>query len=358
MVKSDLLDRQRIIIKYFRKISLDRSEIEAEGSKLLEESKKQSNTSLITVKADVEAQINSYEQKIKEMSWIYKSMYKVIHGDFPFVKEQKEAYYRFKEAEIENKRCLGKADAINKKSMTQARQVYDKSIPEIIQFAKYLSLESDLMGAPWSDSRWKSWSPPKEYKEDSYVRIGTIVEKDRWNSFSMPALLSLIGGHNIVIKVSGDVKGLGVQAVRSIILRLLVMVPPAKLRLILIDPVGHGQNLATFLRLSDYNKELVMGEHIWTEPQHIEEQLTRLTEHMEFIIQTFLRDGYKTIEEYNTFAKEIAEPYRLLVILDFPVNFTETSARRLASIVLNGPRCGIYTVITINEEKNKDYHWI
>src|SRR5690606_27996539 len=40
-----------------------------------------------------------------------------------------------------------------------------------------------------------------------------------------------------------------------------------------------------------------------------------------------------------------AEPYRFLVISDFPVNFSETAAERLASILQSGARCGVYTLI-------------
>jgi CxxC-x17-CxxC domain-containing protein len=108
------------------------------------------------------------------------------------------------------------------------------------------------------------------------------------------------------------------------------------------------------MTLADYDEALVGGK-IWTEPQHIEEQLARLTEHMEFVIQKFLRDKYPTIEDYNIEAGEVAEPYRVLVVVNFPVNFSESAARRLVSIALNGPRCGVYTIITVDTEQQLPY---
>jgi len=42
----------------------------------------------------------------------------------------------------------------------------------------------------------------------------------------------------------------------------------------------------------------------------------------------------------------VAEPFRVLVVANFPVNFTLESARRLVSIVNSGPSCGVYTLIT------------
>jgi hypothetical protein len=133
-------------------------------------------------------------------------------------------------------------------------------------------------------------------------------------------------------------------------LRLLTAVPPGKLRFTIIDPVGRGENFAVFMHLADYDEQLV-GARIWTEPQHIERQLTDVTDHMETVIQKYLRNQYKTIEEYNSQAGEVAEPFRVLVIANFPAGFTLDSARRLVSIVNSGPSCGVYTLITYDPKQ-------
>src|SRR4030095_7773366 len=39
------------------------------------------------------------------------------------------------------------------------------------------------------------------------------------------------------------------------------------------------------------------------------------------------------------------EPYRFLVIADFPVGFEGDSFRRLSSIASTGARCGVYTLV-------------
>ena len=41
--------------------------------------------------------------------------------------------------------------------------------------------------------------------------------------------------------------------------------------------------------------------------------------------------------------------------MDFPINFSETAARRLQSIAQNGPRCGVYTFVVVDTEKNPPY---
>src|SRR3712207_7526397 len=63
----------------------------------------------------------------------------------------------------------------------------------------------------------------------------------------------------------------------------------------------------------------------------IEHRLADLTDHIASVIQKYLRNQYKTIEDYNRAAGEVAEPYRVLVVANFPANFTPEAAKRLRS---------------------------
>jgi S-DNA-T family DNA segregation ATPase FtsK/SpoIIIE len=172
--------------------------------------------------------------------------------------------------------------------------------------------------------------------------------------FSAPALFAFPGGKSLILKTSGKGKASGAAGIQSLLLRLLASIPPGKLRFTFLDPVGLGQNAAPFMHLADYDEQLVTGK-AWSEPQHIEQRLADLTEHMENVIQQYLRNQYATIEDYNTQAGEIAEAYRVLVVFDFPVNFSETAARRLVSIAQNGPRCGVYAIVLMDTDKPLPY---
>ena len=132
-------------------------------------------------------------------------------------------------------------------------------------------------------------------------------------------------------------------------LRLLTTLPPGKVRFTIIDPVGLGENFAAFMHLADYDERLVTSR-IWTEPAHIEQRLADLTEHMENVIQKYLRNEFASIEEYNAQAGEVAEPFRVLVVANFPANFTDEAARRLVSIAASGARCGVYTLISADTQ--------
>jgi hypothetical protein len=66
---------------------------------------------------------------------------------------------------------------------------------------------------------------------------------------------------------------------------------------------------------------------------------------METVIQKYLRNEYPSIEAYNEQAGEIAEPYRFLVMADFPVNVSDQAAKRFASILQSGARCGVHVLL-------------
>jgi hypothetical protein len=130
-------------------------------------------------------------------------------------------------------------------------------------------------------------------------------------------------------------------------LRLLTALPPGTLRFTLIDPVGLGDSFAGFMHLADVD-EMLVTSRIWTEPGQIEARLADLTEHMENVLQTYLRTEFPTLEDYNRHAGEVAEPYRIVVIRDFPAKFSEIAARRLTSIITSGPRCGVYVLMAVD----------
>ena len=133
-------------------------------------------------------------------------------------------------------------------------------------------------------------------------------------------------------------------------LRLLTSLPPAAVRFTIIDPVGIGRNFGAFMHMADYDEALVNGQ-VWTDPRQIDERLTELTIHMEKVTQKYLRNDYATIEEYNAAAGEVAEPYRVIVIADFPAGFDEKSATRLAGIATAGVACGVLTMVALDQER-------
>ena len=213
----------------------------------------------------------------------------------------------------------------------------------------------------WADSSWSTWTPghsfapairfgavavdmntlPGGLPQDSRLLVGDPTR------FTIPAVLSFPDHCSILLETGAEGRDRAVQTLQTIMMRLLTTIPPGKVRFTIFDPVGLGRNFAGFMHLADYNEAFVGGK-IWTEARHIEQRLADLTEHMENVIQKYLRNEYETIAQYNEHAGEIAEPYRFVVVSDFPTNFSDAAAKRLLSILSSGPRCGVYTLIAMD----------
>lgn len=230
-------------------------------------------------------------------------------------------------------------------SFQSAGEIHARGIAAAQNQLQGLEGSLGLSAAAWADPAWADF--PLAEKSPILTRIGKLTFTGPYSSLETLAFLSVIGGRNLVIRAGGRAKEQAISGLQALVLRLLATVPPAKLQLLLIDPVGFGDNLAGFMNLADYKAELVNGK-IWVESRDIEKQLADLSAHMEMVIQTYLRGRYESIEEYNLEAGEVAEPYRLVVVINFPANFSEESARRLQNIAANGPRCGVYTLVLVD----------
>ncbi|MDA1055097.1 MAG: FtsK/SpoIIIE domain-containing protein [Planctomycetota bacterium] len=177
------------------------------------------------------------------------------------------------------------------------------------------------------------------------------------SDYTLPAVLSFADHPTLLFEAFGDGRLMANQAIQNVMLRLLTSLPPGKVRFTIVDPVGLGQNFSAFMHLADYDEKLVT-HRIWTESSHITQRLTDLTEHMEDVIQTYLRNEFKTIDEYNADAGEVAEPFHILVVANFPAGFSEEAAQRLLSIVTSGSKCGVYTLLSTDSkiELPRNFH--
>jgi len=161
----------------------------------------------------------------------------------------------------------------------------------------------------------------------------------------VPVFLPFPDRCSVLLRVRDEGRARAVATLQAMMLRFLTGLPPGKVRFTIIDPIGLGENFASFMHLADYDDKLVTSQ-IWTEPAHIEQRLADLRDHIASVIQKYLRNQYPTIEDYNRAAGEVAEPYRVLVIANFPTNFTPEAAKHLTSIATSGPSCGVCTLVS------------
>ncbi len=218
--------------------------------------------------------------------------------------------------------------------------------------------ESRGYASAWDDPIWANRELPR--RVPPVIRFGEItldleaipggVSSDPRLMEGVPTLFRTPASRpfpamaNLLIQSPAEGRQAALAALQASMFRVLTSLPPGQVRFTIIDPIGIGRNFGGFMHLADHDPALVT-QQAWTEPRQIEERLVDLAAHMELVAQKYLRNEYATIEEYNAVADEVAEPYRVLVVADFPAKFDEKMAARLAAIASGGTPCGVLCLI-------------
>lgn len=265
--------------------------------------------------------------------------------------DEGQTRYRVSTEQIDQtyQRQLNESQTRYNQTGQQLEQTLQQNVQELRRDIETFTQEAGFSGAEWNAPIWKQWQP---FTPTSLLtRLCSVTLSSPIGKLpSLPLFVSCPGGENILFKATGATKYVAVEAIQSFMLRLLATQPPGMVRFTLIDPVALGQNVAGFMQLADYDEALVTGR-AWIQPGHIEQQLVDLTEHMGNVIRRYLRGQYRSLEEYRR-AGGVAEPDRILVVMDFPVNFTLENARRLVNIATNGPRCGVSTIVMMDNKQS------
>jgi hypothetical protein len=162
-----------------------------------------------------------------------------------------------------------------------------------------------------------------------------------------------------VKKDDGEGKKTLVDRACSLVMRLFMAIPPGKVNFTFIDPIGLGKNFAIFKNIVDKDNphtSKVISDTIWTSAEDIGERLRVLTDRIAYVTTDRFKGTCDNIHKYNKEAKN-AEPYHILMIMDFPGEFDGSSLAKLEKIMSAGPKCGVYTVILKTDElivKNND----
>jgi DNA segregation ATPase FtsK/SpoIIIE, S-DNA-T family len=210
----------------------------------------------------------------------------------------------------------------------------------------------------WKPDLWANWQPPHAFTNAArFARLELDVKRfadetpegarlafPGGTAVSLPLVLTYPQQGSVLFETPRGGNERVIAALNNIIFRLLATTPVGKLSFTIIDPVKLGQNFSAITHLADFEENLINGR-IWTQTSQIEEKLGELNEHMEKVIQMYLRNEYETIAEYNLQAGNIAEKYHFVVVADFPANFSDTAVRRLLRIAASGARCGVFTLI-------------
>jgi hypothetical protein len=284
-----------------------------------------------------------------------------------FLDDQKAQHLRQAEApfidrrnQLESRFQLDMAafDANAKKRWTDLETEWQAKIPDLLA---QIDEAAQITATPWStDYTAPTTFPPHSRfaelkldlrKEAAIFTKDTPLSLAGHEHVSLPLALTFPQEASLLIETDDDGGKWVPEVMNSIIFRILKTAPPGKAHFTIIDAVGLGQNFAGLMHLADYEPALI-NRRIWTQRDHIEERLQELNEHVEKVIQMYLRNEHATITEYNEQAGSVAEKYHFLVIAGLPAGFSESAMARLKSILASGPRCGVFTLVHWDRRQN------
>jgi S-DNA-T family DNA segregation ATPase FtsK/SpoIIIE len=249
-------------------------------------------------------------------------------------------------------------EVTSRAALDRARAAFDP----VAALAASSALKLPVVLQPWSSAAWESWSPADETSLGLRLAYGGVLipgQDERLGpnagfgtDLRIPYGFALHDSWYLVH--DGPSRAAAHGFVRSMMLRQLLSAAPGEVRFCVFDPVGLGQSAGDLLDLAEYDADLIGGK-VWSSTRDLDARLAELSAHIELVIQKYLRTTYQTIDEFNDAAGEVAEAYRMLVLFDFPTGLTAETAARLKSIVENGPRCGVFTLIAADASVQAPY---
>lgn len=220
---------------------------------------------------------------------------------------------------------------------------------------------SRLLAESWQEDIWQSqYQPQTSGQAPGYLRVGQLflenidpTSNKATAPIEIPAMLPIraistpsgmsFPGHIVIMSNAQD-RPVAIKAMEALALRLLTTFPVRKLKASLIDPVAMGDTFP----FKSFPKSILSGQQIFTRTQDIQEELKTLVNHIEQVIQNYLGRTYATLEDYNAASQSIEEAYRYLCIADFPTAFDQRTGDELKSLITNGSRAGVYSIIHVD----------
>jgi len=283
------------------------------------------------------------EEKLKNLSEALNKEFNEFE-----TKKNEERAKKISELRSEKEKSLNKfkIDADNKV------QLIKKRIIEITDVLNKLPESFDSEKYNWNDDhifKGKELVAPnfRTHKTSLSIRY---VETSK--TLVIPGLFPFLNKNNLALYCKNDYDlEVATQISHNIISRFLLSLPANKIKLTIFDPLNLGANAAPFTPLT----REINGGRIYTQSEDIKEQLNILSRAIENIIQRYLQDNFNNIAEYNKKTEEVLEPYRLLVIYNFPYGFDSETIKKLINIMKSGPKAGVHTLMINNKKFSLPY---
>jgi hypothetical protein len=232
-------------------------------------------------------------------------------------------------------RALTQADA-------EAAEAYDAIRSVLLGRAGRLA--PGPAAAPWDAAEWRSadWLATEAVR---YLRIGSLVvpgvAPDGERLEDLPALVPLLDVGNLAV-VDAEDAGWSVDVLSALVLRALATAPAGRLEVVVFDPRIRGV-FSPFSTLRRASAD-IFGEPIAT-PADFARRLHTLRAAVARVAELVGAHGVPDLGGLIAATGVQPEPYRLVVVLDYPSGVDSVVQEELIRLADGGPRRGVSLLV-------------
>ncbi len=208
--------------------------------------------------------------------------------------------------------------------------------------------EGHLASAPWDHPVWKS-VPASAPTQMRLVRLGQLSIPGV-DAPPVPLAVPYLDAGNLVLSTDDAHRSEAVVSVGNTLLRLLAGLPPTHLVFDVYDPKHLGQSLAQFSHLRDLAPQIAKAS--MQQPDQLRSVTDDLVSRIAFVSERILAGRWATLGDY-TADNGYTEPYRTLVLFDFPSGVDDETLRNLERIADRGPACGVNLMAVVRQDLNR-----
>lgn len=265
--------------------------------------------------------------------------------------------------QIENKRLK-----VEKKEQEDRKQFWIKTgqTPQIRQLHDHLTKTTLSSGMGVKD--WGSYKKPTNTSNEiciGRVAIPIYVPKVIYNAVSsrmVPFIKtdSAINGSSIItpclvrydrpihllIKHDNASKKAAIHGIQSVLAKITHEAPPGSFDITYLDPIDRGTNLGVLQELVNL-PGTTLFRSVGASKDEIQKGVSTIQSDVDSLCLAL--GDTKNIYEHNKHSRQ-KEKTHIVVINDYPKNFTQSSADALEVLINNSEKCGISLIILMNTE--------
>lgn len=172
-----------------------------------------------------------------------------------------------------------------------------------------------------------------------------ILNTEAGDYLLMPALGYTDENSNWYLKWDNNNRDFVQQVVCDLMYSTIARVPVGHLSFDIVDPISRGTSIRSYYDARTKIPEL-FSERIFINASDIDNHLNSINNYIDYVMQRTLGTRYNSVFEYADENKDYIVDVKYLIIFDFPKGMSEGSLEMISNIVDQGPKCGVFTIIS------------